>query len=287
MRRCSWRRWRCTAVRVCGAPGEVRQAGAHHPGRPAGQEAPHGRRGVDRLVGVVVADQIAARAQHPHVAALCVVLAQAETGGLVAPLDDLGPPRAVEVGQVGRREHAVGGEEGPARERRPRGGIEGILLLVERAGHHVGARRLDRAPTVRRGLAPRRRAVRPSQGRPPGVYQAECRRPVRGEGRSTPPLWAGPALPAPTKTESSGAVAELGGRGGRCDQGPGGGRPLSCHRRPPLDAEPPGGRRRPHRPGRPPPPTARPGDRPRWGRTRRSDWPESCRGPTDHVSVKR
>ena len=55
-------------------------------------------------------------------APLLVVPADGEPGGLVASLDDLVAAGAVEVADRRGGEHAVGGEQGPTRECRPRRG---------------------------------------------------------------------------------------------------------------------------------------------------------------------
>ena len=102
------------------------------------QEVAHGRRGVHGLVGVVLADQIATGPEHPQVPPGGVRLAVGHPGGRVAPLDHLGLPVSVEVGQRRGGEPAVGGEEGPPGQDRAGGSAEGVLVLAQRRGHHPG-----------------------------------------------------------------------------------------------------------------------------------------------------
>ncbi len=68
-----------------------------------------------------------------------VLLPQGESGGRGAPDDDLGLSIAVQVSRGSRRENAVRAEPRPAREHRAGGCVEGVGLLIERAGHDVGA----------------------------------------------------------------------------------------------------------------------------------------------------
>ena len=97
----------------------VERAGAEgDAGLPAGQEVAHRRGRVDRLVGVVVADEVAAGAEDPQVATGRVGHPVGHARRRVAALDHLGLPVAVEVGQGRRGEAAVGGEERPTREER-------------------------------------------------------------------------------------------------------------------------------------------------------------------------
>ena len=134
------------------------------------------------------ASRVAGRAQHPQVTAVGIGHAVGDAGGRVAPLDDLGLPVAVEVGQRGRGEVAVGLEPREPVQHRPVRCVEGVLVLPERACRHVGAalevadgeRRLHAA--VRSGVGRRVRlldeplvAARWADG----LVAAHCRRPRR------------------------------------------------------------------------------------------------------------
>ena len=111
-------------------------------------ELTDGRRGLDGLIGVVLADQaatgvpragVAGGAEHPDVAAVGVVRAVGETGRGVAAFDDVGPAVAVDVAQGGGGEVAVGLEPREAREHGSVGRVHGLADLTERAGDDVGA----------------------------------------------------------------------------------------------------------------------------------------------------
>ena len=200
-------------------PGEVAAGPEDRPGGPAGQEAADGRGGVDGLVGVVVTDQPPAGVEDPQVAPVGVVLAAPETRRLVSALDDLGLAGSVEVAQRRGRKDAVGGEEGPAGEGGARAGVEGVLLLVERAGHHVGGARAQ-GPHAEGGLDP-------LSGLEVGRrvdHRGEPLQVGRGAEGLVAPLGRVGGV-ARADEDRVGPATDVGDRGGRVDGHPGGGRP--------------------------------------------------------------
>jgi hypothetical protein len=229
---------------------------------PLARKFAHRRRGVDRLVGVVVADQVAPGAEHPQVPSGCRSGRRPLAGGRVTALDHLGLPVAVEIGQRRGGEPAVGGEERPSREHRAVGGVDGVLVLVPATVPPLRSFR-SRFPTARK---PARRGAR------------------SGRGVLLPQLG--------TRVVEGVVTADTGLRGvaGTDEHVVGSGCRSGCHRRGRVDGAPPvwaghprppirstGGTPTDCRPGHRPPPTVprRPGWRPtgssgRWGFRRRA-----------------
>ena len=100
------------------------------------EEVPDGRRRVDGLVGVMVADQVPAGTQNPDMAAVLVLHVIGVAGRRVPALDDLGSAVAVQVGQRRCGESAVGREERPAGEHGAVAGVECVGVLTERRCLH-------------------------------------------------------------------------------------------------------------------------------------------------------
>ena len=72
-------------------------------------------------------------------AAVRVALAHGQPGGRGAAHHQLLLARAVEVAGGGGRKHAVGTEERPSLQYGPVRCVEGVGLLVQRAGENIGA----------------------------------------------------------------------------------------------------------------------------------------------------
>ncbi len=121
-----------------GCPRKVRTGSEGDTGRASGQETPHRRRRVDRLVHMVIADEVATSAQNPKVTTVGIGDPIGHTGAGVTSLNNFGLSVAVQVGQRRCGEPAVRGEERPSREHRPVHRVHGVLVLAERRRGHPG-----------------------------------------------------------------------------------------------------------------------------------------------------
>ena len=126
---------RLDRVLVTGPREEAARAG-HDAVGTAGQDGADGGGRVDLLVRGGAADQSAVVVVDPHVAAVGVVGAEGEPGGLRPPGDEVVRPGAVEVPDGGGGEHAVGRELRPAGGGRAAPAREGVGHLAERTPLH-------------------------------------------------------------------------------------------------------------------------------------------------------
>ncbi len=109
----------------------------HDPSGPTREEVAYRGGRVDGLVGVVIANQPPSRIEHANVAPLRILLPEGVAGRLVAAFHDVQLSGAVEVGEGGGREVAVGRVERPSGQYPPAPAGQGVGALAEGSRHHV------------------------------------------------------------------------------------------------------------------------------------------------------